>query len=100
MNRLDGLARALLVHRQKDDGIMALQSPKRGILVDFQPMSPDEIERTLQFLLNHQAQFAADLERLSIKTDRIAEGLIGLTGIVGQAFDRVAQVAEEERRRT
>ena len=54
-------------------------------------MSPDEIERTMQFLLHQQAQFAADferheanLDRLSEKTERVADGLIGLTGIVGQ----------------
>jgi septal ring factor EnvC (AmiA/AmiB activator) len=58
-------------------------------------MSPEERERMMQFLLNQQAQFAADFERhkgqfdadmkrLSAKTDRIAEGLLGLTSIVGQ----------------
>jgi hypothetical protein len=44
------------------------------ILVDFQPMSPEELQRMMQFLLNQQAQFDANLEKLSAKTDRIAEG--------------------------
>ena len=63
--------------------------------MDFQPMSPEEMQRAMQVLLNQQAQFAADLARhreqfdasmdvLSAKTDRIADGLIGLTAIVGQ----------------
>lgn len=59
--------------------------------LEFDPMSPEEIQRTIQFLLNQQAQFAVDLEQLSGnvdklagKTDRIADGLIGLTGIVGR----------------
>ena len=70
--------------------------------MDFQPMSSDDMQRAMQFLLNQQAQFAADFARmaeaqaanearwtqhfdqLSAKTDRIADGLIGLTGIVGQ----------------
>ena len=54
-------------------------------------MSPDDMQRLMQFLLNQQAQFAANLqkldanlERLSGRTDRIAEGVLGLTGIVGQ----------------
>lgn len=58
-------------------------------------MTPDEIERTIQFLLAQQAQFAADsaasqarwdatLDKLSTKTDRIVDGLLGLTSIVGQ----------------
>ena len=45
----------------------------------------------MQFLLNQQAQFDANqakfdsaLYALSAKTDRIADGLIGLTGIVGR----------------
>ncbi len=63
--------------------------------MDFQPMSPEEMQRAMQFLLNQQAQFAADIAKnearwgerfdaLSAKTDRIADGLVGLTAIVGQ----------------
>ena len=63
--------------------------------MDFQPMSPEEMQRSMQFLLNHQAQFAADIARnearwgerfdqLSGKTDQIAGALLGLTRIVGQ----------------
>ena len=47
-------------------------------------MSPDEIERTMQFLLNQQAKFSADFERLSEKTERVTDALVGLTGIVGR----------------
>jgi len=54
--------------------------------VEFQPTSPDERERMMQFLLNQQRQFDANLEKLSTKTDRIADGLIGLTGLVGRAI--------------
>ena len=63
--------------------------------MDFQPMSPEEMQRAMQFLVHQQAQFAADIARndtrwterfdqLSAKTDQIAVGLLGLTGIVGQ----------------
>ena len=52
-------------------------------------MSPDDLQRTMQFLLTQQAQFAADLERLSGKTDRMADALIGLTGLVGRVADAV-----------
>ena len=90
-------------------------------------MSRDEIERTMQFILHQQAQFAANmertevdlaklaaqqgrfeshqerfeshqeridatLERLSAKTDNIADGLIGLTGVVGQLTDSVSRL--------
>jgi hypothetical protein len=50
-------------------------------------MSPEEIERTMQFLRQQQAQFSAGLTKLSTKTDLIAEGLIGLTGIVGRLVE-------------
>jgi hypothetical protein len=58
-----------------------------GAFMEFQPMSPEEIERTVQFLLQQQAQFATDFDRLAGKTDRIADGLIGLTAIVGRLAD-------------
>jgi hypothetical protein len=67
-------------------------------------MSPEEVQRTMQFLLNQQAQFAADLgnvtdelktvtagltrvtthlEVLTERTTTITDGVIGLTSIVG-----------------
>ena len=71
-------------------------------------MSPEEMQRAMQFLLNQQAQFAADLTRqrelfaadmetLSAKTDRIADGLIGVTSIVGQLAS--AQLRTDEQLR-
>lgn len=74
-----------------------------GISVEFQPMSPDEIERTMQFLLRQQAQFAADFEKLSVKTDRMTDALVGLTGIVGrlaEAQGRTDERLSELQRRT
>ena len=66
--------------------------------MDFQPMSPEEMQRTMQFLLNQQARFDAQLERLSEKMNRMAEGLVGLTGIVGRVADGVGvlRAAQEE----
>lgn len=73
--------------------------------MEFRPMSPDEIERTVQFLLTQQAQFAADMATLEVgvtalsaKTDRIADGLLGLTAIVGRVTDSVGQLAEAQAR--
>jgi uncharacterized phage infection (PIP) family protein YhgE len=79
-------------------------------------MSPEEMQRTMQFLLHQQAQFAAELaqrtaesaashaqleatvNRLSEKTDEIADGLLGLTAIVGRVFDKVERLADEQQR--
>ena len=79
-----------------DNGIRQLK--ERSAAMDFQPMSPEEMQRTMQFLLNQQARFDARIEQLSVKTDRIAEGLVGLTGIVGRLADRIDQLtaAQEE----
>jgi chromosome segregation ATPase len=101
---------------------MSLPHRNGGILVEFEPMSPDEIERTVQFLLRQQAQFEANIakvsadlaslaarqahfqtnlerldatvETLSAKTDNIADGVIGLTGIVGQLINKVDRVVD------
>lgn len=66
--------------------------------MDFQPMSPDDMQRTMQFLLDHQAKFAVDFDRLSErfdglvtrvdrlaeKTERIADSMLGVTAVLGQ----------------
>jgi uncharacterized protein YoxC len=62
---------------------------------DFQPMSREEMQRTMQFLLNHQAQFAADLQQVTGRLDRIADALLGVTGIVGRVIAQVERVAEQ-----
>ena len=56
----------------------------------------------LQFLLNQQAQFAADIARnearLTEGFGRVNEGLVGLTAIVGQLA--AAQLRTDEQLRT
>jgi uncharacterized protein YukE len=91
------LACLLLGIRAEDDGIMASPFRVGGISVDYKPMSPEEIERTVQFLLGQQGQFAADLATLSGKTDRIADAMIGLTGIVGRLADAQERTSEQLR---
>ena len=73
---------------------MARPHRKAGVLVDFQPMSPDEIEQTMQFLIRQQAQFAADSEKLSLKLDRMTEGIVGLAGIVGHVVEGGGELSE------
>jgi len=63
---------------------MGVSKSARRFAVEFQPMTPEEMEHAMQFVLRQQAQFAADFEKLTIKTDRIADGVIGLTGVVGR----------------
>ena len=72
---------------------MALPRRNGGVLLEFQPMSPEEIERTVQFLLHQQAKFAADFDKQSAKTDRMTEAVLGLTSTVGRVTDDVGQLA-------
>jgi hypothetical protein len=61
-------------------------------------MSPEEMQRTMQFLLQQQAQFAADFEKLSAKSDRMMEAIVGLTAVSGQTVSVVERLSEAQRR--
>lgn len=51
-------------------------------------MTPDEVERTIRFLLSHQAQFATDLQQVRELEDRrhaqLTDAVLGLAGILGR----------------
>jgi hypothetical protein len=74
---------------------MAAKPRSGGVVVDFEPMSPEDRERMMQFLLNQQAQYAADFAMSLERLGRVESALVGLTGIVG----RVADVQEQAERR-
>ena len=65
-------------------------------------MSPDEMQRMMQFLLNQQAQFAADCaksqERFDAGLGKLSDGLIGLTHIVGQIASAQQRTDEQLRK--
>jgi chromosome segregation ATPase len=92
---------------------MASRTEIRGADVEFRPMSPEEIERTMQFLLQQQAQFAADSARndarwaelrneLTEKTRQLTDAVLGLTSVVGMlaasqlATDRQLQTVDQQ----
>jgi hypothetical protein len=110
------MAHGLLSFGRTDDGIMTRAPANRGVSVEFQPMSPEEVQRTVQFLLHQQAQFAADLaasqarfderiekldvrlEQLAGKTDRVTDAVLGLTAIVGHVVEVVSELTEAQKR--
>ena len=61
--------------------------------MDFEPMSPEERERMMQFLLNQQAQFASDFAKSQVRLDRVEDALVGLTGIVGRVAENQEQTS-------
>ena len=66
--------------------------------MEFEPMSPEDMQRTMQFLLAQQAQFAGNFEKLTVQTDRIADAVIGLTGIVGRVANQQERLAKQQER--
>ena len=58
-------------------------------------MSPDEVQRTVQFLLQQQVRFDARIDRLALKTEQVADGLIGLTAVVGRLVDAQSRTDEQ-----
>jgi chromosome segregation ATPase len=77
---------------------MKAEIRKAGASVDYQPMSPDDMQRTMEFLLNQQAQFAADLQALTHRTDAVVTAVTGLTGMVGHvvtSLDRLAELQQQ-----
>ena len=60
------------------------QLRERSTVMDSQPMSPEEMQRRMPFLLDQQGRFDTQIEQPSGKVDRMANGLVGLTGIVGR----------------
>jgi hypothetical protein len=78
---------------------MAGSEPNRRVFVDFQPMSPEDMQRTMQFLLHQQAQFAADsarfeafLEKLGVRVDQVTGAVVGLTSNLEKLGVRVDQM--------
>lgn len=51
-------------------------------------MTPEEVERTIHFLLTQQAQFATDLQQVRELEDRrhaqLTDAVLGLAGIIGR----------------
>ena len=79
---------------------------REGVFVEFQPMSPEEVQRTMQFLLHQQAQFAADFaasqtrfderfERLSAKVDQLADKTDQLADKTDQLADKTNRLADK-----
>ena len=58
----------------------------------------EEMQRTMQFLLDQRAQFAADFANSQAQFNKMSEGLIGLTAIVGRVVDSVGEIAEAQKR--
>ena len=82
---------------------MPVNATKGALPVEYRPMSPEDMERTMQFLLSQQAQFSADFAKLEVKVDRVTDAVLGLTGSLGHltgVVDRltgvVGQLAERQ----
>ncbi|MEQ1912704.1 MAG: hypothetical protein ABMA15_28070 [Vicinamibacterales bacterium] len=59
--------------------------------MDFQPMSPEERERMMQFLLNQQAQFAADHAKSQERLGHVEGALVAVTGVLGRLAENAVR---------
>jgi two-component sensor histidine kinase len=61
-------------------------------------MTPDEMERTIQFVVSQQAQFVSGLQGMRQEADRrhghLMEGIVGLTSVVGHLARHMTQLTE------
>ncbi len=46
-------------------------------------MTPEEMERTMQFILNQQAQFAADIMQLKERQEKTSQAIDALVSLMG-----------------
>jgi uncharacterized protein (DUF3084 family) len=60
-------------------------------------MTPDEIERTMQFVLQQQAQFATDIQQITEKQRELQGAMITLTGMMGRLVEAQAELAQSHR---
>jgi hypothetical protein len=50
-------------------------------------MTPDELQRSMDFILRHQAQFAVNMDQLATRMDQLGTRVDQLTSALGQERD-------------
>jgi uncharacterized protein YoxC len=60
-------------------------------------MIPEEMQRTMQFILEQQAQLTATVERIAVKVDRNTEGISALLAIVEIQAQEIKELGEAVR---
>lgn len=58
-------------------------------------MTPEEMEKTIQFILEQQAQFAVSIQKLTEKHAALADATIGNTGMIGRILKVLDRITEE-----
>jgi hypothetical protein len=60
-------------------------------------MSEEEMQRKMEFIVNQQAQFAADIQKLQESHGKLADAMIGVVGIIGNLAESQAQLTAQMR---
>lgn len=58
-------------------------------------MTPEEMEKAMQFIIEQQAQFAADIQKLTEKQSLLSDATIGNTGMIGRILQVLDRITEE-----
>lgn len=60
-------------------------------------MTPQEIERTMEFILEHHAKFAADIQKLFESDDRLRQSQATLTAALVRVTEIMEDLAESQK---
>lgn len=55
-------------------------------------MNDDELQRKMDFIVEHQAQFAADIQQITSKQNLLTEAMNGVVGMVGKLSSNQEQL--------
>lgn len=61
-------------------------------------MSEEEMQRKMEFIVNQQAQFAADIQRLQESHVRLTDAVTTVVGMVGKLAESHERMAQEQER--
>ncbi|HSE97165.1 MAG TPA: hypothetical protein VLD57_02770 [Blastocatellia bacterium] len=59
-------------------------------------MTNEEMQKAIQFIIEQQAQFAADIQKLTQSQSRLAEATLANTGMIGRLTSIVEKLTEAQ----
>src|SRR3982751_6553481 len=57
-------------------------------------MTEEETEKTVQFIVEQQAQFSADIEKLTKGQSQLADATLANTGMIGRLVDMLDKITD------
>ncbi|MGH9942085.1 MAG: hypothetical protein ACRD9R_06995 [Pyrinomonadaceae bacterium] len=54
-------------------------------------MSEEEMQRKMEFIINHQAQFVTDIQKVSEAQGKLTDAMLGVVGMIGKLTEAQAR---------